>query len=253
MNLEENRALGLTIRGDWGHFRRIDTTSVKQSYRIMPRTTIAGLLAGIVGQERNSYYDIFAHDSSAIGVSVVNPINVMRMSELELTTNANALRSIKGVPARRIMKRETTAEERQRNIYEWLKNPAYRIWVTMEDDEFYSELKSHLEAGTTTYTPTLGKSECLATIEYEGEATLEPSNDNIVDSAVAADQVTVDNSIRVERVPAYNELKEEGRGRRLSGMVSLAYNTDGDSVSVTDTEGIYTVETNNTVENVRFI
>jgi len=46
------RCLSFTIRGPWGHFRRIEGNIVKQTYRIIPRTTVAGLLAAVVGIER---------------------------------------------------------------------------------------------------------------------------------------------------------------------------------------------------------
>jgi len=54
------RCLSFTIRGPWGHFRRIEGNIVKQTYRIIPRTTVAGLLAAVVGIERDGYYDLFA-------------------------------------------------------------------------------------------------------------------------------------------------------------------------------------------------
>jgi CRISPR-associated Cas5-like protein len=38
-----NRCLSFTVRGPWGHFRRIEGNIVKQTYRIIPRTTVAGL------------------------------------------------------------------------------------------------------------------------------------------------------------------------------------------------------------------
>lgn len=256
MTLEEHRALGVTVRGDWGHFRRLDTTSVKQSYRVIPRTTVAGLLAGIVGSPRDSYYDVFTPDRSAIAVNVVNPVEVTRLSELELTTNENSMKAISGAPIRRIIKRQTTAEERQRNIYEWLKNPAYRIWVALDDDEFYEDLRTHLENGTTVYTPTIGKSECLATLDYHGEAKITATEAQKVDSVVPADDAditTAQNQISVERIPAYNNARDDGRGRELGGMTTVAYNADGKEVPVSNKENVYSVGTGSLNENVRFI
>ncbi len=253
MDIEDENALGLTIRGNWGHFRRLDTTSVKQTYRIIPRTTVAGLLSGIVGLPRDSYYDKFSPQNSAIAIGVNKKTSIYRMSELELTTNKSAMKSIKGVPARRIVSRESTVEDRQRNIYEWIKNPSYQLWVTLEDKEFYNDLKTHLENGTTTYTPTLGKSECLATIDYHGEADITKTNEKTVETAVTSNQVKLDRKIEVERVPGFNKSKENGRGRKLSGMISLAYNTDSDPIKSLNNDGIYNVETPSLNQNVRFI
>ena len=47
-----DRCLSLTVRGPWGHFRRIEGNVVKQTYRIIPRTTVAGLLAAVLGIEK---------------------------------------------------------------------------------------------------------------------------------------------------------------------------------------------------------
>lgn len=56
-----NRCLSFTVRGPWGHFRRVEGNIVKQTYRIIPRTTVAGLIAGMLGIERDGYWIGRAH------------------------------------------------------------------------------------------------------------------------------------------------------------------------------------------------
>lgn len=60
--------IGFDITADYAHFRRVGNNSAKPSYRIPPRTTIAGLLAGIMGMSRDSYYNLFSPATSALAV-----------------------------------------------------------------------------------------------------------------------------------------------------------------------------------------
>ena len=50
--------IGFDVTADFAHFRKVGNNSAKPSYRIPPRTTVAGLLAGILGMPRDSYYDL---------------------------------------------------------------------------------------------------------------------------------------------------------------------------------------------------
>ena len=65
------RCLSFTVRGDFGHFRRVDGTVVRQTYKLPPRTTVAGLLSAVAGLERDSYYDQFGPDTSAVAISLL--------------------------------------------------------------------------------------------------------------------------------------------------------------------------------------
>lgn len=60
--------------GKMGHFRKIDTNSSSLSYSFPPRTTIVGILAGILGMERDSYYEVFSPNQCQIALSVRTPI-----------------------------------------------------------------------------------------------------------------------------------------------------------------------------------
>jgi len=49
----------LDVSGDFAHFRKPHTTSPAQTFGVPPRTTIAGMIAGMLGLGRDSYYDRF--------------------------------------------------------------------------------------------------------------------------------------------------------------------------------------------------
>ncbi|HEY8361803.1 MAG TPA: CRISPR-associated protein Cas5 [Tissierellaceae bacterium] len=62
------------LRGKMAHFRKYYSNSSALSYFIPPRTTVAGILAGLLGKERDSYYDEFSLDKCRIALMTRTPI-----------------------------------------------------------------------------------------------------------------------------------------------------------------------------------
>jgi len=227
--------LSFVVRGEWAHFRRIEGNIVKQTYRLMPRTSIAGMLAGMLGLGRNEYYDLFGQDVSAVAVQPKTRLRTMNVPQNTLST---AKENIQMQPKRghaRIGLPDPTALRQQHN-YEMLVEPKYRIDCWLDDDQTYTELKRLLEAEESYYPPTLGLSECLASITYEGEHEITASEvaDPTVDSAVveAVDSVVLDpqTPVRTERSPGF--MRADDGGRITTGFVSYAYSPNGDPLRV---------------------
>ncbi|WP_128905475.1 type I-B CRISPR-associated protein Cas5b [Halorubrum amylolyticum] len=243
-----DRCLSFTVRGPWGHFRRIEGNVVKQTYRIIPRTTVSGLIAGILGLERDSYYELFAPDRSAIAVEPVREIRTMNMPMNTLSTADGNLQSLNGRGKISVKLPDPTALRQQHN-YEVLVDPAYRIDVALSDAARYRELRSHLESGTSHYVPSLGLSEHLGEIEYHGEFDIEsvPSEEtsadsdaNAIDTAVpnAIDDVVLDPGTRcqVEESPAF--MTTDSGGRTTTGFTTYAYNPDAEPLGVRDIDAV---------------
>ena len=55
--------------GKLAHFRKFYTNSSSLSYPFPPRTTIEGIIAGILGIERDGYYDTLSPENCSIAVS----------------------------------------------------------------------------------------------------------------------------------------------------------------------------------------
>ena len=226
-----DRCLSFTVESTWGHFKRVGRSVTKQTYRVPPRTTVAGMLAGIVGAERDSYYDVFGADNAAIAITPVFELRTVNIPTVgvgtdpdqEVTTNVGDYYSEFNLTY------QNTAEDRQLHAYEVLADPAYRIDVALEDEVFYEDLRTHLESGTSVYPPSLGKSEYLATItdvETERSPTRVTGEDVVdVDSVVpgslsdAIPQSGV--TYGVERSPAVME--RTGRGRRTTRFDDYVY------------------------------
>mgnify|MGYP002763338476 FL=1 len=82
-----DRCLTLTIRSAWGHFRKVGRTATKQTYRVIPRTTVAGLLAAIVGAPRDSYYDVFGAETSAVAITPLSDLPTLNMPKTVVGTH----------------------------------------------------------------------------------------------------------------------------------------------------------------------
>ncbi|KAA9396440.1 type I-B CRISPR-associated protein Cas5 [Haloarcula sp. CBA1130] len=235
---QPDHCLSFTVRGPWGHFRRIEGNIVKQTYRIIPRTTVAGLLAAVLGIERDGYYDLFAPDTSAVAIEPVRKIRTVNMPMNTLSTAAGNLQSLNGRGKISVKLPDPTTLRQQHN-YEVLVNPAYRIDVALADDQWYTELRETLSAGESHYVPSLGLSEYLADIEYHGEFDIEdgPRNDTIeVDSAVpnAVDDIVLDPGTRcqIEESPAF--MQADSGGRTTTGFTNYAYSPDAESLEVSN-------------------
>lgn len=217
-------ALSFTVRGPWAHFRRVDATTEKLTYRVMPRTTIAGLLAAVLGEPRDSYYDTFARDSSAIAISPECELETQSIPQLTLPTKGGNIMTAEGVSGKTVVDPDVIAKERKRRTFEYVVDAAYRIDVVLDDTETFERLAEFLESGRSTYTPSLGKTECLAEITDVNRSTVESDGDaEEIDSTVPEEHVVpvAGEPLRMERTPAY--MRADDGGRSTTGFVSYAF------------------------------
>ena len=216
--------LSFTVHGPWAHFRRIDTTTEKLTYRVIPRTTVAGLLAAVLGEPRDSYYDTFAQDSSAIAISPACALETQSIPQLTLPTESGDIMTAKGVSGKTVIDPKTIAKERKRRTFEYVVDPSYRIDLVLNDADTFERLSTYLERGRSTYTPSLGKTECLATITDVTQSTVkEGGNPESISSTVPEEYIvpTAGESLRMERTPAYMQANNDGR--KTKGYISYAF------------------------------
>lgn len=232
------RCLSFEVRGPWAHFRRVEGNIVKQTYRLVPRTTVAGLIAAILGLDRDSYYEAFAPDASRVAIEPVAELRTVNLPQNTLSTAKEHLTTVPSHGHARISFPDPT-ELRQQHNYEVLVDPAYRIDVQLADESLYRKLRGHLVDGTAHYVPSLGLSEHLAEVEYLGEPAVESNGvaeEVRVDSAVVerVDSVELepDRECRIERSPGY--MTAEDGGRTTTGFVSYAFSPDARSLLVHD-------------------
>lgn len=136
--------------GDYGYFRRGYTSTSTITFPFPSRTTISGLISGILGLEKDSYHEIFNEDNSKIGLRILNPIKKININLNYINTKEGFLLSdIKSNPRVQVQA-------------EFLKDVKYRIYVSLSDDKLMEELYDNLSEHKSVFTPCLGISECIA-------------------------------------------------------------------------------------------
>lgn len=239
--------IGFDVAADFAHFRRVGNNSAKPSYRIPPRTTVAGLLAGILGLPRDSYYDLFAPETSAIAIV---PKQLPHTYTMGITTvNTKADGAIQYLPkekhwrsgAEMLTPESYVKYDRQRDTYEMLVDPIYRVYVALADEEVHTELRDRIRESRYHYSPALGLSECIADIRAAKTHSVEATNADVIDSVAYDDATVVPRagvSIKRERAPLYMEATDTGR--RTTAFGNITYTADDDGLPV-DGTGTYTV------------
>lgn len=161
-----DKVMVFDIWGDYGYFRKGYTTTSTLSYPFPSRTTLAGIVSGILGYDRDSYYDIFGPFNSAFALQILNPIKKMRMNLNLIDTKTGFLLS-------------DNKGQRTQLPAEFLKDVKYRIYLWLKDNSVRDDLFTLLSEHKSIYTPYLGISECLANIGLVSEAYVEPIQNSI--------------------------------------------------------------------------
>lgn len=229
-----DRCLSFTVSGPWGHFRRVEGNIVKQTYRVIPRTTVAGLVAAMLGVGRDEYYELFAPNSSAVAIEPVREVRTMNMPMNTLSTAKESMKTLNSRGSLSISFPDST-ENRQQHNYEVLVEPSYRIDLWLDNDEAHARLRETLKEGKSHYIPSLGLSEYLAEVEFHGEFEVnEGASDDVVEisSTVPSDSIIPDagTEFRMEKPPAYMEA--DSGGRRTTAFVSYSYSPDAEPLKV---------------------
>lgn len=247
------RCLSITVSGPWGHFRRVDGNTVKATYRLPPRTTVAGLLAAIAGYDRDGYYDVFDRARSGIAIQPVerggDPADgrtaavprTMNLPENSLTTSGEGMKAVNARGKVSVRYPDPTTD-RQRSNYEVLVDPAYRLDVWLADDDAYERLRDRLSTGRSEYVPSLGLSEFLASVQWHGEFSPErvsADGRTRVDTALPEPDGLVpdpDHPYGAERSPGDMTRTEgagEFSGRRTTEFLRWAYSKRSQPLSTT--------------------
>ena len=239
--------IGFDVTADFAHFRKVGNNSAKPSYRVPPRTTVAGLLAGIMGMPRDSYYDLFSPSSSAIAVV---PKTLPHTYTMGITTvNTKADDAIQYLPQERnwhhgaemLTPESYVKYDRQRDTYEMLVDPVYRVYVALADEDVHDELRERLEDSQYHYSPALGLSECIADIRNVDIHTVESVTTDAVDSAAYDDSAVIPEpgvTIKRERAPLYMEATDDGRRTTAFGNITYATGDDRLPVDLSRTHAV---------------
>lgn len=153
------------LTGAFAMFRKFYTNSSSLSYPFPPRTTAAGLIAGLLGYERDSYSEDLGPEQCDIAVSVRVPVRRVMQTVNYLMTEGNVWTQNAGGF-------DGTGDNPLPTPVEWvfpaLGEPRlrYRVFVHHRDPAFAERLSGTLRDGSHVYPPYLGMSECLGDAEH---------------------------------------------------------------------------------------
>ena len=162
------------IQGDWGHFRKPYAPVSPVTFPLPPPPTVLGMIGAICGYGKDEYAESIGWNRVKIAVGLKSPVKRYRTALNLVNTKSNKFFRLVGEASR------------SQIPYEFLKSPAYRIFVAEASGDTMNDLERYLKSGTTVYTPSLGLAQCIATVTFVGihRADLLPPGRQKVTSAI---------------------------------------------------------------------
>jgi len=162
--MESHKLLVFDISGEYGHFRKFNTTSSPLTYSIPTRSALAGILGAILGIEREvsvgvfpdgmvSVNELFSPEKVDIAIQILNPIKKTNIGFNLLDTGKSPSSFF-------------NIQNRTQIEYELLKYPKFRIFLRHRDARIMKELTQRIKAVNHHFTPYLGLSQFTAMVEF---------------------------------------------------------------------------------------
>lgn len=252
--MPESPLIIFDLTGSFAMFRKFYTNSSSLSYPFPPRTTIAGLIAGLLGYERDTYSEDLSLERCDIAVSVRVPVRrVMQTVNYVMTEGSVWTKNAGGF--------DGTAGGIQTPV-EWvfpkLDEPRlrYRIYVHHKEPELAERLDGTLREGSYVYPPYLGMSECLGEVEHvatlkdwelsvsEAEASLS----TVVPSAAITGSPRLESGMQIIKERTAFAL---GADRRLISIGDVFYERNCKRITATVSSPVFTAVYENDGQAVR--
>jgi len=171
------------IRGTFAHFRAYDTTRENITYPFPPRTAILGLIAGMMGKERNSYWGDHPLNNSSISIQLLSPIyrTKIRVNYVQTRNPMIIHKKLKIILPKdpfEVKSKDQRGYHSQVNL-NVLRDVAYRIYFSNEDNEIFEELEWRLKEKRYCYPPYLGHANMLAEVNYVATIEAKPMSGGI--------------------------------------------------------------------------
>lgn len=218
-----NKVALFEIWGDYAFFRRGYTTTSPLTYPFPTRTVLSGIIAAILGIERDCYYEIFEETNSAFALQIINSVKKIRIKQNLIDTKTGFyLWDNDG--------------QRTQIPFEYIKEPRYRIYASLEGRQFDS-LNDLLNEHKSIYTPYLGISECVANFEYAGtfEVSEQKADGNIIEiSSVIPWSDSIE--IKPEEGKKYGKVtmpRFMNENRVVRKYLSYIYESEGKTIKIT--------------------
>lgn len=226
------------LEGEFAHFRKFYTNSSSLSYTVPPRTTIMGLIAGILGEERDSYYEKFHSSSLCLAVRKNGATRML----------SQTLNYIKATSSGELVSPSLHTQIPFEIVRGKEGKVSYRIYAVSEDKALITTLERHLSEEYYVYPPSMGTAFFHADVIYQGTENFEwypdSANTVYVESILPVNQVKTleftENRIIREKMPR-DFLNE----REMSGAEPYLVEENGNGIEAVLKEGYYLGENTN--------
>jgi CRISPR-associated protein Cas5h len=224
------RGVIFNLESKYAHFRKIYTNSSSLTYSVPPRTTLQGIIAAILGYERDSYYEMLNSSRVHIGVRKNCPTYTM-------THTVNYIKAVS--PGELVRPKahtqipvEILAAETQ---------VSYRVYVTGDNFSDIDTLIRRIKHEKCVFPPTMGTAFFLADVCFIAEVNFEryKTNETVPISTVINTDIVEKLDINIMKegqceISLYKEKmpRDFGEDRTLYPSVPYFVETNGNPIYV---------------------
>lgn len=234
--------LVMRLGGRFAHFRKVYSNSSSLSYYVPPRTTVCGIIAAILGLERDSYYERFSLEKMQVAVKIETPLRKMIH-----TVNYMFIKGLSD-----FTKRKQGTQVPYEIVAGAEDEIAYTVYIGMEERDTFDELVCLVKNGRSRYIPSLGAASFLCHMEYGGVHATERvlSKNRVPIHTVTPLEIIASGSINVAKT---NKLVKEnmpfslGSDRLPREMRGYVFDFVGNPLEFTPEDGYYPVDGRNIV------
>ena len=151
------------ISGEYGHFRKYNTTTSPLTYSIPTRTAIAGILGAVLGMEREirdgvypegaePVQEFFSKERSDMAVQILSPVKKENIGFNLINTKMSFY--------------DLTKAGRTQIEFELVKDVHYRIYLAMANTAKFEELAERIANKRHHFTPYLGLAQFTAQVDF---------------------------------------------------------------------------------------
>ncbi len=256
--------LSFDLVGKFAHFRKYFSNSTALSFTIPPRTTLIGILAGILGREKDSYYEEFASNKIRLTLAVKSSLkkSFFRLNFLKII--AKNTENFRGVNGRIQTPFEVVqpVDIREQSI-------RFRIYVSCSENGIstFSELKSKLLSDENIFNTSMGiaafsasiKNVCVYSVENIKEISIE--NKFVTMNSVVLSENVKDLKFEKSENYKYNFVEEDllpadfkaNYDRELIKMNRVLFTTGDIPLFVKFTGKIYNIKNRKYDFNIQFL
>ncbi len=191
------------IEGKFAHFRKYDTNSSSLTYSAPPRTVICGIIAAMLGIEKDQYYLLFSPKKAKIGIRILS-----KNRKIMQTLNYWKLEGVKDF---RMPKDHTQIPF---EVLTNLNKVTYRIYFDHEDLDIHRELERRLKEEKYYFAPYFGAApfQChIKQVKYSEEKIIDNKEKLAISTVTRIDAIEKDSVefhkgsfvLSRERMPRY--------------------------------------------------